>query len=365
MSNKKLLNNPTRICMNWIKSLFVFFAALLIAIFLSEYIVRTVTPQNLSGSWRIVDSTGLWMNKSTGSSIHSFNDIKVKYTFSEYGVRDYPPIDLNRKGKTLVLGDSFTFGWLLNDTDNYIFKLSERSQTSIFNAAAGGWGLADYLRYIDNYCLKIKPRNVLIVLTGTEIGGRLTKSPLYSYDMDRGLLVTKVPKKTWKIIIKEFVNHLPFYQFLMEKSHFLQLVRKVLLVNSADKVNEKNFDSFNKLKSDDQTNKKDIFIASYYKAVFSKIVDKIYGCGATPIFTHLGLVETSSDVTNMGNAIAELKKHNFFKKHNVSLFDLTETEEMQKYRANKTAFSIPLDGHPSIQGASLIYQAMVSAGIKL
>ena len=135
--------------MSWIKNSITLLFFLTISLLLAEFIVRGIYPQNLSGSWRVIDNYGLMLNKNTGQSTQMHGTRKAQYLFEDFGVRSsFKPTDHPKK-KVLVLGDSFTFGWLLNIEDTYVEQLAKANQNLLFlNAAAGGWGVSDYTAHM-------------------------------------------------------------------------------------------------------------------------------------------------------------------------------------------------------------------------
>jgi len=74
-----------------------------------------------------------------------------------------------------MLGDSFTFGWLLNKEDTAAYHLQRyadeefgKEKFYFLNAGTGGWGTADYVAFVDDFIEEIKPDVVLVVLNTDE-----------------------------------------------------------------------------------------------------------------------------------------------------------------------------------------------------
>ena len=74
--------------MNYIKNFILIILSILITLILIEFMLRFFLPQEISGSWRIQDKNGLWINKSNSSSFHEFiynkKKISVNYYFGQY-----------------------------------------------------------------------------------------------------------------------------------------------------------------------------------------------------------------------------------------------------------------------------------------
>ena len=190
---------------------------------LVELLLSVFLPQDLSSSWRVQNEKGLLVNKSSGTARHQFKDRVIHYNFSEPHLRGNAP---EGSIKVLVLGDSFTFGWLLNDTDTYVSILQSRLDEkfgrgvfSLLNAAAGGWGTADYVAFVEDAGEEIAPDIILVFLNVYDIGRALV-SPLWEFS-DGKLTRLIVPRNQLKV----FLNRFPFYNFLITHSHLVQLVR--------------------------------------------------------------------------------------------------------------------------------------------
>jgi lysophospholipase L1-like esterase len=203
--------------------------SLAFSLFLAELAVSFIKPQNLSGSWRVATENGLLVNKSSGSARHQFGDRVVTYSFAAPHLRG--PIH-NGLVKVLVLGDSFTFGWLLDDRHKYVNLLQRQIDQefglgtfSLLNAAAGGWGTGDYVVYVEDFAEELKPDLILVFLNADDIG-RAMKSHLWIFDRTSGVLTrTAAPASK----IKQAMNAIPGYQWLLENSHLMQLARTAAL----------------------------------------------------------------------------------------------------------------------------------------
>ena len=195
------------------------------SLFLAELVVSVVKPQDLSGSWGEQTERGLIVNKSAGGARHQFGGRVVYYSFTAPHLRAPAP---SASVKVLVLGDSYTFGYLLGDNDTPVSLLQARLDEkfgpgifSLLNAAVGGWGAGDYVAFVEDFGEQISP-DIILVLLNTDDIGRALRSPLWDYSPADGRL-TRVnpPRRRLKVLL----NGLPGYQWLLEHSHLVQLLR--------------------------------------------------------------------------------------------------------------------------------------------
>lgn len=213
--------------LGWVPRLLLVVVATCIGVLAAELAVRVLRPQNLSGSWRVVSPGGLWLNKSEGTATHQLGERRVRYRFAAPHLRG--PVSRGRH-RVLVLGDSFTFGWLLDDASHYVSVLERRvnaalgdGTVSLLNAAAGGWGVSDYAAYLDEFGDALQAEAVVVFLNTSDIV-RALQSPLWELrPQPDGLHRRQVPVSPFK----RLVNQVPLYQVALEHSHLVQLARHV------------------------------------------------------------------------------------------------------------------------------------------
>lgn len=210
------------------KRLLLFVASLLASLIVAELAIRILRPQPLSGSWRVLTDKGLMANRSGGSARHDGNGRSIRYSFSHPHLRGK---GLDPKAtQVLVVGDSFTFGWLLSDEENFVHHLQKMAdgqfgadRVRFLNAGTGGWGTADYVAFIEDFGDLISPDVVLVFLNTDDIGRSIT-GDLYRFnDNNPDELVRRIRRGS---PLKRWINRTPGYQFLLEHSHLLQLARR-------------------------------------------------------------------------------------------------------------------------------------------
>ena len=209
---------------------FSFFVALMVA----ELAVRMIAPQNLSGTWRVVGPRGYRINKANGQARHQFGQRVVHYQFNEHHLRG--EAILSDRIRVLCLGDSFTFGWLLEEQDTYIQLLNRycdqelgRDVFQFLNGAAGGWGAAHYLAYLEDFGDQIQPHMVIVFLSMNDMG-RSVGSGLYTIKDRSSLELEPHQYHDPRHGLKQWANAIPGYQFLLHHSHLFQLIRQTAVI---------------------------------------------------------------------------------------------------------------------------------------
>jgi len=228
----------------------------IITILFTEVASRFLFPQPISGSWQILQKSGLVTNRGEGKALHShFSTPTIEYKFDKFFSRIHSE-RINSLPETsckiLVLGDSFTFGWLVSDKELFINKLevslnSPHKQPStsrarsihFINVAKGGWGLADFSAYIDDY-KEIIPSSfdAIAIFVNSDDANRAVKSDLYIH-AKKGLIRAPATADTQKfvkeIIQNSIINNL--YQFLLERYNIVRLIRSLALYKTPLRAN--------------------------------------------------------------------------------------------------------------------------------
>ncbi len=98
----------------------------LIAILLLEIFVRVFYPQNLQKYWTEQEKEfGLEINKKNYfHKLHRFKNNSASYTFGKFNNRTtLKNNNLDTLNNILVVGDSFAFGYLVEDEKTFVHKL--------------------------------------------------------------------------------------------------------------------------------------------------------------------------------------------------------------------------------------------------
>lgn len=180
-----------------IKNILIVFASLMIALLLGEGLIRYAAyslPIDITGVPTDISSRGYTLNPSHGTGRHQVANRVTYYQYYFPHLRD-TPID-SQAVPILVLGDSFTFGWLLSANNTYLYHLQKFTDQAFgqhnyqfLNAATGGWGTADYLAYLEEFGEQINPKMIIVFLNTDDIG-RSFKRNIYVLDPKHPRILT-------------------------------------------------------------------------------------------------------------------------------------------------------------------------------
>jgi len=331
----------------------------IITLLITEGILRFILPQNLNGSWFVSTEKGLLVNKSSGTAQHQHGKRIVRYTFYEPNLRDTP---IRKTGiRILVVGDSSTFGWLLDKESAYIYHLQEYTDDEFgigtfqyLNASVGGWGTSDYVAYVEDFGNIVKPDIVLVFFNGNDIRRSVNRG-IYTLSGKNKLELNRHILKPAKI--KNIVNSTPGYQWSIENSHLIQFAKKSVLAmqyNSKIKKQRKGNEILMQGPASFELDISREKASSLGIALFKRLKD---WCDNNSVFLYVtttGWFDLSDAETSKEPAKAFLYvAHDFFKEINIPFFDISPAV-YGKVKEMPGEFIIHGDGHPNENGSKLI-----------
>ncbi|HEX6164080.1 MAG TPA: GDSL-type esterase/lipase family protein [Vicinamibacterales bacterium] len=200
--------------------------ALAVALAATELIVRIAWPQNVAGSWLRDSGTGYDLNRPLTTAVHTFGPRRVTYRFNELGLRGAPA---NASTRILALGDSITFGWLLEERDTYVAQLDDSlkqqfgsERIALLNAAVGGWGTGEYLAYLEEHGEQSRPDAVVVFFSGAELR-RAHTSGLWR--ISQGTLERVTPVRSGATRTLRTLSDFSFYRWLSNRSHLITMAK--------------------------------------------------------------------------------------------------------------------------------------------
>ena len=318
------------------------FGSMLASLLVLEAGVRLFYPQNLSGWWMVRHASGLVLNRAEGSARHAFRDIAVVYSFGPHHNRKVVRANERVDGRLLLLGDSFAFGWLVADGTTFADRLQARfSHYELVNAAVGGWGTADHVKYLELFCRDLHPSMVYLLMNSYDID-RAANSHLYQLDVHGAL---GEGPAAGNADMKFVLNKLPVYGWLLEHSHLAQFARRRLLA-PAERGSVAAPDA---IAADAN---------ALGRALFLKLKADSAACGTSlqVFFTGWWQARDGENLTVpfVRRAVAE----GFFASNGIAFHDLGETAAMSTLLRDRSRYTIPDDGHPNAAGAELLARAI-------
>lgn len=332
----------------------------LVVIVLGESAVRVVAPQDLSGRWSHIGHRGLRINKPNWEARHQRGEIAVTYRLNDHGLRGGPLQDAGRR--VLVLGDSFTFGWLLEERDTYVQLLAERADArfgsrtfQFLNGGRGGWGTSDYVAFVEEYGESLQPAVVLVFLNFDDIR-RSNKSALYSVTEADALELSahSVPASR----LTKIADALPLYDWLISRSHLVQLARRSVEATLRRRASAVHEDAIGQRTVEEpRPASRDELQATLClgQGLFRRLHEwcKKHCCELLVVTTGYQGQDASREATNSPDAVFLREAAGFFLAEGVPYHDITP-EMVEAVNGQWDAFIIEGDGHANVAGAKLI-----------
>ena len=345
------------------KALVTCLVSIIICICAAEIVIRHIAPQNLSSSFLVQDQNGLWLNKPDSKVVHRGGKSEtIVYSFDKTHLRESPSQSAAKK--VLCLGDSFTFGWLLKEDETYPYLLEEMAlkefgaeSFQFLNGAVGGWGTSSYLAFLEHYGQIIKPDIVLVFLNTDDIG-RSIKSEFYRLADDQSVQFSPKPEQVNKL--KKILNFLPFYDYLLTHSHFVQFLRYtyVSLRYPKPKYQEENSPPSLIVPGSNSTESSLRLAPKLGQALFRKMKQwcKENKCRLLVTTTGIHLRSNKNDPTTVFMKSAP----QFFKTEGIDFHDISLDFEQKTAKEGIKNYFRPHDFHPNKRGAALIAETVWS-----
>ncbi|MEQ9310689.1 MAG: SGNH/GDSL hydrolase family protein [Balneolaceae bacterium] len=339
-----------------VKTSLLFAITSIITLLIGEFLIRIILPQDKMVTWIEMHEDGFVMNQSGGTAFQELEERKAFYRFNKERLRgnEIKPNKVN----ILTLGDSFTFGLLLDEEDTYLQRLQKKADEvfpdsiQFLNAAVGGSGLADWPVWLENFGEATKPNFILYFMNYDDVNRALSKN---LFIIDEEYPDSLIKSQRW--IPKSFLTK------LSTKNSYRWLQANSELFNILVKVFWKHF-YFDDLTYDFNPDKSQVPIPS----ISSFAEDSEYSTKLAR-----SLIDKMEDWCNQKGCEFIVINTGFFEDDNMSSFDQKFYESIQKsnqnlsveyldntecvkFRAhsNLDEFKIPGDSHPNEKGAKII-----------
>jgi hypothetical protein len=201
-------------------------AAVLLTLLLGEVVSRFLFPEWVPEAaersfWEYDEALG-WVNQSGRTGVHRHSDFAVDVSISDQGLRDrsYPEARTPGTRRMLVLGDSFAWGYGVEQAEIWHEVLEARHPGwEIINAGVAGYGTDQQLLYLERRGLEFEPDVVLLLLHPNDFLDNNEPfrygyfKPHYELDGDSlRLTQVPVPQLDWEA---RFDRYLRFHTYLL------------------------------------------------------------------------------------------------------------------------------------------------------
>lgn len=319
-------------------------AATVIAFLAVEAGLRLFAPQSLNRPFLSTSFRGYAENRRSTTVGDSMPGRSVRYRLNSLGFRGGEPGNGRR---ILIVGDSVTFGMLLDEADTYVSRLASSAiaefgagRFSFMNAAVAGWGAADYVAFVEDRGDEFRPDAVL-VFVGFDDVRRAWRSQLWDVASDDAITRRPLPELRRRIRLSGYSS----YRFVIEHSHAAQLMRRVAIGTVADSKDSP-------LSADDAR-----AALALTRKLFTRLSEWCRSRGVALLVTNGTLLEYS------GESAADNPTVTFFEDAD-AFFSQLGAPYLAVAKAHGplseplASLIIPDDGHPNERGAAVIFEAV-------
>ena len=197
---------------------------------LGEVLARLILPQDKMVTWIEMHKEGFVMNQSRGTAFQELDDRRADYRFNKHRLRGGEIS--SDKVNVLTIGDSFTFGLLLNEKNTYVHHLQQKADAlfpdsiQFLNAAVGGSGLADWPKWLEHFGEALNPDYVIYFMNYKDINRALSKN-LYVFDENEPDSLIKSQRWEPKTFLRN-LGQKNWYRWLQAHSELANIAVKVL-----------------------------------------------------------------------------------------------------------------------------------------
>lgn len=351
--------------MNFNKRFFqLFIIQTILSLTFLEFVSRLLLYQPVLTGLHYVQDNGLITNKDKGFGFHGWFDRKiVKYKYGGLHSRYNNNLLKNKlfedkKCNILVLGDSFTFGVLIPFEKTFVGLLEQKLikelniSLKFHNSAVGGWGLADYAAFINDFKKDLDKFKGIIIFSNSDDARRAVISKNYFLNSNSKLVRNNSisPTKMRKIIQSKYISNV--HDLFLRNSNLARLIRNIIKAGTPIKLNKKESYEIKLGQEYYKINTKD-------KLIISEIIQEIKSIteGVIPInFIYIGTSDPDSlsKINNYfisKNGIQMLNKNNI--KNDFSLIKDAPIMLQEEF--------IKTEGHPNESGHKKIYNKIYSS----
>jgi hypothetical protein len=231
---------------NALKNIAAMFISLLIGLIIGEIIIRIFFPQVISPVQFYYDSKlggMIPVPNQKGFKSHP-HDYYYEYQNNEIGMRDTRQMKSYKKYpyKILAIGDSFTYGWGVNDDETFcklLEKKINKDSVAVLNAGASGSGTDYALRFFQVRGPELSPKVVLYFYYENDF---VDNSENRYYTIKKDSIVSKEINQSANLnaIQKNKLADSKIYNWFASHSHLFNMIRTQVGILWNKKVKQEN-----------------------------------------------------------------------------------------------------------------------------
>ncbi len=294
------------------------------------------------------------MNMADTIVRHQFQQRLTYNRFNEEHLRGGPIGAATNR--VLVVGDSFTFGWLVDETNAFVSRLNQLVSANyppksfeFLNGGAPSWGTSDYVAFVENLGERIHPAAIVVFLNNDDVE-RSVRHAFYRLNPANSNAVV-ADTALFAATPKKNLRASPLFRWMVEHVELAQFVRIVLQgqehphqdMTSAD-VHGKE-DTAYALQLEQALF---LHLRAWCAAHHCRLLVMTTGFNGFPKFP-LGLNDGAA------NKIFFQEASNFFSRNDIAFHDLGP-ELSAAVNGDFLPITIPRDFHPNERGHELIAQ---------
>jgi lysophospholipase L1-like esterase len=204
-------------------------ASTLVALFVGEVFLWAVVPlRNVGPSFNVYDATYGKALRRNMSATRKTPEYTMRVTINSLGFRGPEPDSFPSRA-VLFLGDSFTFGYGVNDGEEYPAlvraALAERygeGRVPVVNAGIGHSGQGRWVKFLANEGARYKPRAIVLQFLDNDFDDNV-RDRLFDLSASGELIELPVPPPGRARLVQDIIEFVPG----LSRTHLVGLLREV------------------------------------------------------------------------------------------------------------------------------------------
>jgi len=229
----------------WMVNLSLIIVSILVFLLISELALMIFFPHlkptgHMKGIFFEYDSTLGWKGVPNASGVFSTEAFTMNIALNLKGLRDNKDYSYNKPEKVtriIVLGDSFTWGKGVNNSQIYTeFLENKLDKVEVINMGHSGYGTAQELLLLKHEGVKYSPDLIVLLFHASDLTDNVATStgyyprPVFAIDENNNIFLTNVPLPEISLFnkIKAYLtyhSHLSYFVYeRLQKSKSIQKI---------------------------------------------------------------------------------------------------------------------------------------------